>query len=132
MKSEEHPRGHPAVAHPAIQQGQHLGKNLRRLIRNEPMKPFKYLNKGSLAIIGRNRAVADLPGNIHLGGFLAWIIWLVVHILYLVGFRNKLVVLSNWAYRFFTYERGTRLIIRPFVRKEDKAGQEFIRRYRQD
>jgi NADH dehydrogenase len=56
----------------------------------------------------------------------------VVHILYLVGFRNKLVVLSNWAYRFFTYERGTRLIIRPFVRKEDKAGQEFIRRYRQD
>jgi NADH dehydrogenase len=108
MKSEEHPRGHPAVAQPAIQQGQHLAKNLRRLLRNEPMKPFKYLNKGSLAIIGRNRAVADLPGNIHLGGFLAWIIWLVVHIMYLVGFRNKLVVLSNWAYRFFTYERGTR------------------------
>ncbi|MBD0259343.1 MAG: NAD(P)/FAD-dependent oxidoreductase, partial [Cytophagales bacterium] len=91
-----------------------------------------YLNKGSLAIIGRNRAVADLPGNIHLGGFLAWIIWLVVHIMYLVGFRNKLVVLSNWAYRFFTYERGTRLIIRPFVRKEDKIGQEFVSRYRQD
>jgi NADH:ubiquinone reductase (H+-translocating) len=90
------------------------------------MKPFEYFDKGSLAIIGRNRAVADLPGNIHLGGFLAWMAWLFVHIYYLIGFRNKLVVLSNWIYRFFTYERGTRLIIRPFVRKDDKETQDYV------
>lgn len=132
MKVADYPRGHPGVAQPAMQQGQHLAKNLHRLLRNEPMKPFKYFNKGDLAIIGRNRAVGDLPGNIHLGGFLAWITWLFVHIYYLFGFRNKLVVLTNWIYRFFTYERGNRLIIRPFVRKEDKVGQEFVSRYQED
>ncbi|WP_266368438.1 NAD(P)/FAD-dependent oxidoreductase [Tellurirhabdus rosea] len=119
MKTEKFPNGHPGVAQPAIQQGKHLAKNLRRLLKNEKMEPFEYLDKGSLAIIGRNRAVADLPGNIHLGGFLAWVIWLFIHIYYLIGFRSKLIVLSNWIYRFFTYERGTRLIIRPFVRKEE-------------
>ncbi|QMU29151.1 NAD(P)/FAD-dependent oxidoreductase [Adhaeribacter radiodurans] len=132
MKLEDYPKGHPGVAQPAIQQGKHLAKNLHRNLRNEPLQPFKYFEKGSLAIIGRNRAVADLPGNIHLGGFLAWMAWLFVHIYYLVGFRNKLVVVSNWMYRFFTYERGNRLIIRPFVRKDDQVGQEFVNRYRED
>lgn len=129
MKSEEFPRGHPGVAQPAIQQGQLLSKNLNRLIRNEQLEPFKYFDKGSLAIIGRSRAVADLPGNRHISGFFAWIIWLFVHIAYLVGFRNKLVVLSNWTYRLFTYERGTRLIIRPFVRKGDRARRKFFDQY---
>jgi NADH dehydrogenase len=128
MKTEKYPKGHPGVAQPAIQQGQHLAKNMRRLIRNEALQPFEYFDKGSLAIIGRNRAVADLPGNLHLGGFLAWITWLFVHIYYLIGFRSKLVVLSNWVYRFFTYERGTRLIIRPYVRKDDTVGQDFVMR----
>jgi NADH dehydrogenase len=132
MKVADYPKGHPGVAQPAIQQGQHLAKNLVRLLGNQLMKPFKYFNKGDLAIIGRNRAVADLPGKIHLGGFLAWIAWLFVHIYYLIGFRNKLVVMSNWVYRFFTYERGNRLIIRPFVRKGDKVGQEFVNRYQGD
>ncbi|GAB3778278.1 NAD(P)/FAD-dependent oxidoreductase [Spirosoma horti] len=126
MKLEDYPKGHPGVAQPAIQQGQHLAKNLRRLIKNEPTEPFKYFDKGSLAIVGRSRAVADLPGNIHLGGFIAWMAWLFVHIWYLVGFRSKLVVFSNWVYRLFTYERGTRIIIRPFVRKDDKVGQEIV------
>lgn len=126
MKLEDYPKGHPGVAQPAIQQGEHLAKNLRRLIKNEPTEPFKYFDKGSLAIVGRSRAVADLPGNIHLGGFIAWIAWLFVHIWYLVGFRSKLVVFSNWVYRLFTYERGTRIIIRPFVRKDDKVGQEIL------
>ncbi|MHA6246887.1 NAD(P)/FAD-dependent oxidoreductase [Pontibacter sp. CAU 1760] len=129
MKSDEYPRGHPGVAQPAIQQGKLLAKNLKRLIRHEPLEPFKYFDKGSLAIIGRNRAVADLPGDKHIGGFLAWMIWLFVHIAYLVGFRNKLVVLSNWLYRFFTYERGTRLIIRPFVRKGDRVKRKFFDQY---
>jgi NADH dehydrogenase len=132
MKSDEYPRGHPGVAQPAIQQGKLLAKNLPRLLRKQPLEPFKYYDKGSLAIIGRNRAVADLPKNKHLSGFLAWVIWLFVHIAFLVGFRNKLVVLSNWIYRFFTYERGTRLIIRPFVRKGDRVKREFFSKYNTD
>ena len=126
MKLDDYPKGHPGVAQPAIQQGVHLAKNIRRMLRNEPTEPFKYFDKGSLAIVGRSRAVADLPGNIHLGGFIAWMAWLFVHIWYLVGFRSKLVVFSNWMYRLFTYQRGTRIIIRPFVRKEDKVGQEIL------
>lgn len=126
MKLEDYPKGHPGVAQPAIQQGEHLAKNIRRLLKNEPTEPFKYFDKGSLAIVGRSRAVADLPGNIHLGGFVAWMAWLFVHIWYLVGFRSKLVVFSNWVYRLFTYERGTRIIIRPFIRKDDKVGQEIM------
>ncbi len=126
MKLDDYPKGHPGVAQPAIQQGVHLAKNIRRMLKNEPTEPFKYFDKGSLAIVGRSRAVADLPGNIHLGGFIAWMAWLFVHIWYLVGFRSKLVVFSNWMYRLFTYQRGTRIIIRPFIRKDDKVGQEMI------
>ncbi len=129
MKTEKYPKGHPMVAQPAIQQGQLLAKNLKRMQRREEPTPFEYFDKGSLAIIGRNRAVADLPGKIHLSGFMAWFTWLFVHVMALVGFRNKLVVLSNWVYKFFTYENGTRLIIRPFVRKGDVAKQEFINKY---
>lgn len=129
MKTEEWPKGHPGVAQPAIQQGSLLGKNLVRLQENQPLEKFKYTDKGSLAIIGRNRAVADLPGKMHFGGFIAWAIWLFVHVMALVGFRNKLVVLSNWVYKFFTYENGTRLIIRPFVRKGDKIKQRFFDRF---
>ena len=126
MKLDDYPKGHPGVAQPAIQQGVHLAKNIRRMLKNEPTEPFKYFDKGSLAIVGRSRAVADLPGNIHLGGFIAWMAWLFVHIWYLVGFRSKLVVFSNWMYRLFTYQRGTRIIIRPFIRKDDKVGQEIL------
>ncbi|OQP48074.1 NADH dehydrogenase [Niastella yeongjuensis] len=129
MKTAEYPNGHPGVAQPAIQMGKHLAQNLTRRLRKKSFLPFQYFNKGSLAVIGRNGAVGDLPGNIHLTGFLAWMTYLFVHIFYLIGFRNKLVVLSNWIYRFFTYQRGNRLIIRPYVHKEDKAGQEFVDRY---
>ncbi|AQG82141.1 NAD(P)/FAD-dependent oxidoreductase [Spirosoma montaniterrae] len=126
MKTEKWPKGHPGVAQPAIQQGQHLAKNIRRMLKNEPTEPFEYFDKGSLAIVGRSRAVADLPGNIHLGGFIAWMAWLFVHIWYLVGFRSKLIVFSNWMYRLFTYQRGTRLIIRPFIRKDNPVGNEIM------
>jgi len=132
MKSNKYPKGHPGVAQPAIQQGKHLARNLERIFNYKPMKPFRYFDKGNLAIIGRSGAVVDFPGNLHISGFFAWLIWLVVHIYYSVGFRNKLVVISNWIYRFFTYQRGNRLIIRPFVREEDKVGREFIRRYQDD
>ncbi|GAB3708902.1 NAD(P)/FAD-dependent oxidoreductase [Spirosoma flavus] len=126
MKLEDYPKGHPGVAQPAIQQGKHLAKNLRHILKNESTEPFKYFDKGSLAIVGRSRAVADLPGKVHLGGFIAWMAWLFVHIWYLVGFRSKLIVFSNWMYRLFTYQRGTRIIIRPFVRKDDEVGQKIL------
>jgi NADH dehydrogenase len=129
MKSKEYPKGHPGVAQPAIQQGKHLAQNLKRLLANKPMIPFRYFNKGDLAIIGRHRAVGDFPGNFHLGGFLPWLTWLVVHIYYSIGFRNKLSVFISWTYRYFTYQRGNRLIIRPFLQKEDLVGQEFVARY---
>ncbi|WP_034256511.1 NAD(P)/FAD-dependent oxidoreductase [Adhaeribacter aquaticus] len=129
MKTEKWPKGHPGVAQPAIQQGKLLAKNLKRLIAGQELEPFEYFDKGSLAIIGRNKAVADLSKKVHLGGFLAWVIWLFVHIMYLIGFRNKVVVLSNWIYKFFTYENSTRLIIRPFIRKGDVAKRRFIDKY---
>jgi NADH dehydrogenase len=116
MQTAQFPNGHPMVAQPAIQQGQLLAKNLQRLIKKQALKPFKYADRGSLATIGRNKAVADLPG-IHLGGIFAWMIWMFVHLMALVGFRNKLVTFINWSWAYVQYDKGARLIIRPFRRK---------------
>ncbi len=114
MVTEDNPKGHPQLAPVAMQQGKNLGKNLTRMFAGKELKPFKYLDKGSMATIGRNRAVADLPGNISIGGIFAWFTWMFIHLMYLVSFRQKLVVLGNWMWNYFTYDRGTRLIIRPF------------------
>jgi len=114
MQSEETPNGHPQLAAVAMQQGKLLGKNLTRKVKGKAMKPFHYMDKGSMATIGRNRAVADLPGKLRFGGFFAWFIWIFIHLMYLVSFRQKLIVLSNWLWNYFTYDRGTRLIIRPY------------------
>jgi NADH dehydrogenase len=132
MRSADYPNGHPGVAQPAIQQGQLLGKNLLQHLQGLPLRPFKYFDKGSLAIIGRYQAVADLPGKKHMGGPLAWLIWLFVHLFYLIGFRSKLVVLANWTYRFFTHQGGTRVVIRPYVRPDDVEMQDLVRRYLED
>jgi len=94
MATKKFPNGHPMVAQPAIQQGQLLAKNLVRTIKKQKLKPFSYSDKGSLATIGRNKAVADLPG-VHLGGMMAWMIWMFVHLMALVGFRNKAVTFIN-------------------------------------
>lgn len=117
MVSDDVENGHPMLAPVAIQQGAHLAKNIKRLLKNEPLKPFTYNDKGSMATIGRNKAVVDLPGNIKLGGLIAWIIWMFVHLVSIIGFRNKLIVFSNWVWNYFTYDKGTRLIIRRFVPK---------------
>jgi NADH dehydrogenase len=113
--TEETPKGHPGVAQVAIQQGQQLAKNLLHIISSEPTKPFKYNDKGSLATIGRNKAVADL-GKIKFQGFFAWLVWMFVHLLSLLGFRNKIIVFINWIGSYINYNGGTRLIIRRFVR----------------
>jgi NADH dehydrogenase len=99
----------PAVAPAAIQMGAVAARNIRRDLRGEPRVSFRYRNKGDLATIGRYKAIADF-GKFHVTGRLAWWFWLFVHIMYLVGFRNRLSVLLQWAYAYFTYQRGVRLI----------------------
>lgn len=116
MPSEEKPYGDPQVAQVAIQQGQLLSKNLNNLIAGKPLHPFKYKNKGMLATVGRNKAVADLPG-FHFGGFFAWIIWLFVHLFALIGTKNKVFVFLNWTWNYLTYDQSLRLIIKPFKRE---------------
>lgn len=111
------PQGHPQVAQVAIQQGQLLAKNLQRLENNEAMKPFTYNDKGNMAIIAKYKAVADLP-KLFFKGFFAWIVWLFIHIIPLVGFRNKVKLFFNWMWSFITNDPTLRLIIRP--REQDK------------
>jgi NADH dehydrogenase len=100
---------YPMVAQVAMQMGKRAARNILADLRHEPRRPFRYFDKGQMATIGRRAAVLDAFG-VRLGGFLAWAGWLFIHIMYLVGFRNRLVVLANWAYNYFTYDRGVRLI----------------------
>lgn len=99
----------PGVAPAAIQEGRHVARNIQRALRGEPRLPFRYRDRGSLATIGRAAAVADF-GRIKLSGLIAWLAWLLIHIFFLIGFRNRFVVLSEWAWSYLTYERGARLI----------------------
>jgi NADH dehydrogenase len=99
----------PGVSPAAIQEGKRAAKNIRRLMGRLPTKPFRYRNKGDLAVIGRSHAIADF-GKVRFSGRLAWLLWLFVHIMYLVGFRNRVSVFIEWAYSYFTYQRGVRLI----------------------
>lgn len=116
MKTKDNPKGHPMVAQPAIQQGRNLARNLNHLINGKAMKPFVYHDKGSMATVGRNKAVADL-GNFKFKGWLAWIIWMFVHLVSLVGFRNKIIAFANWVIQYFQYNKSVRLIIRPYHKK---------------
>lgn len=125
MLSDQYPNGHPGVAPVAIQQGKNLAQNLLRIIQQRYLIPFIYHDKGSMATVGRNRAVVDI-GKIRFQGVFAWFVWMFVHLMTLVGFRNKLVVFVNWVWSYFSYDRGTRLIIRRFSRSsmtEDTAAK---------
>ncbi|QHS57715.1 NAD(P)/FAD-dependent oxidoreductase [Mucilaginibacter sp. 14171R-50] len=117
MITPETPKGHPGVAQVAIQMGEATGKNIYRLIKGEPTVPFKYNDKGSLATIGRNKAIADL-GKLKFQGFFAWLIWMFVHLISLMGGRNRVIVFINWVASYITYNGGSRLIIRNFKRDE--------------
>lgn len=116
MNTEQYPKGHPMMAQPAIQQGKQLAKNIIAIIENEPLKSFEYTDKGSMATIGRNKAVVDLK-KVRFQGFFAWFVWMFVHLFSLIGFRNKAIVFLNWVYNYIRFDRETRLIIRPFKRK---------------
>jgi NADH:ubiquinone reductase (H+-translocating) len=107
---ESFPMGHPMMAPPAIQQGRLLAKNLKQLMLKKPIKPFQYFDKGSMATIGRNRAVVDMKG-FKTQGFFAWFVWMFVHLLYIIGFRNKFFVLLSWFWSYFSYDKSNRLII---------------------
>ncbi|MBV8050135.1 MAG: NAD(P)/FAD-dependent oxidoreductase [Acidobacteriaceae bacterium] len=99
----------PGVAPVALQEGLAAAQNIERDVNREPREPFHYFDKGSLATIGRNAAVAQF-GKVHLSGFIAWLSWLFIHIFFLIGFRNRIIVLFQWAWSYLTYERGARLI----------------------
>ena len=116
MLTEEFPKGLPMMAQPAIQQGEQLGDNLLRMVESKPMKPFKYKDKGSMATIGRNKAVVDLK-HWKFQGVFAWFVWMFVHLFFLIGFRNRMVVFVNWVYNYIRFDREARLIIRPFKQK---------------
>lgn len=103
----------PGIAPVAIQMGTHAARNIVRDVRHEVREPFRYSDRGTMATIGRAAAVADLRG-LHLSGFLAWMAWLTVHIFFLIGFENRLLVLVQWAWSYLSYERGARLITGPW------------------
>jgi NADH dehydrogenase len=118
MISELYPNGHPMVAQTAIQQGDLLGKNLLNQMEGKGLKKFEYNDKGSLATIGKRKAVADI-GKFNFGGYFAWILWSIVHLMSISGFKNKLFVGINWAWSYFTYDKGNRLIMRRYKRNTE-------------
>lgn len=111
MEEEAFPKGHPQVAQVAIQQGVNLAKNLKRALKKQEWKPFRYNDKGSMATVGRNRAVVDLP-SFSFQGWLAWVVWLLVHLFSILGTKNKIFIFLNWVWNYLTYDQGLRLIIR--------------------
>ncbi len=111
MTEEKFPNGHPQVAQPAIQQGKLLAKNLVELIKGNELKAFKYNDLGSMATVGRNLAVVDLPFW-KFQGFFAWLTWMFVHLMAIVGVKNKLLIFINWLWNYVTYDQSLRLIIR--------------------
>jgi NADH dehydrogenase len=113
MVTADFPDGLPMMAQPAIQEGKNLGENIVRLLEGTPLKPFSYKNKGSMATVGRNKAVVDLPHSKFQGVF-AWFVWMFVHLFFLIGFRNRMVVFINWVYNYIRFDREARLIIRPY------------------
>ncbi|MCB0704856.1 MAG: NAD(P)/FAD-dependent oxidoreductase [Saprospiraceae bacterium] len=120
MEEEAYPQGHPQVAQVAMQQAEQLARNLKGTLSGRAWKPFKYKNRGSMATIGRHRAVVDMP-HIHINGAFAWFIWLYVHLYKLLGTKNKLFVFLNWMWNYVTYDQSLRLIIRPIKRKEEEV-----------
>jgi NADH:ubiquinone reductase (H+-translocating) len=111
MTEPAYPRGHPQVAQPAIQQGRLLAANLSAALRGNPSKEFTYKDLGSMATIGRNKAVVDLPFW-RFGGFFAWLTWMFVHLLAIVGVKNKFLIFFNWVWNYVTYDQSLRLIIK--------------------
>ena len=116
METETYPNGHPQVAQVALQQATNLSNNLLNIRDKKDLVQFEYNDKGSMATVGRNRAVVDLP-KLKFSGFLAWMVWMFVHLMSIVGVKNRLVIFINWLWNYMTYDQSLRLIIRPAARK---------------
>lgn len=117
---EKFPKGHPQMAPPAQQQGRLVAKNIRNLISGAPLKPFRYFDKGSMATVGRNKAVVDM-GKIRFQGVFAWYVWMFVHLMAIVGWKNRVFTFFSWMWSYLTYDRSNRLII---GRNEEKFSPE--------
>ena len=109
---EKYPKGHPQVAQVAIQQAQLLAENFVRMKNQKPLKEFKYKDLGTMATVGRHLAVVELP-TVRFQGVFAWFIWMFIHLMSIIGVKNKLLIFINWAFKYFTYDQSTRLILRP-------------------
>jgi NADH:ubiquinone reductase (H+-translocating) len=118
---EKFPKGHPQMAPPAQQQGRLVAKNIRNIIDQKELKPFHYFDKGSMATIGRNKAVVDMKGGIRFQGAFAWYVWMFVHLMSIVGWKNRFFTFFSWMWNYFSYDRSNRLII---GRNEEKIIQE--------
>lgn len=116
METEKYPNAHPQVAQVALQQAKVLAKNLLNIRENKKPVSFEYNDKGSMATVGRNRAVVDLP-KLRFSGFMAWMVWMFVHLMSIVGVKNRLVIFINWLWNYMTYDQSLRLIIRPASKK---------------
>jgi NADH dehydrogenase len=123
METEKYPKGHPQVASVAIAQADVLAKNLLSMERkSNKMYEFEYHDKGSMATVGRNLAVVDIPKpKLHVNGFLAWLIWMSLHLFLILGVKNRIMTFINWIYNYFTYDQNLRLIFKEFYRPRKPA-----------
>jgi NADH dehydrogenase len=110
METPKYPKGHPQVANVAINQAKILARNLKAMLKNKPLKDYEYFNKGSMATVGKNKAVVDLP-FIRFQGYFAWFVWMFLHLMLILSIRNKLIVFINWAINYFTKDTSLRLIL---------------------
>ncbi len=117
METPNYPKGHPQVANVAINQAKNLAKDMKAMLANQPLKEYEYQNLGSMATIGKNKAVVDLPG-FEFKGIFAWIVWMFLHLMLILSVRNKLIIFINWAWNYFTKDTSLRLIL-----KENKASE---------
>lgn len=131
METPSYPNGHPQLAAVANQQADRLAINLKRIIASKPLRDFEYFDKGSMATVGRNLAVVDIPMlRLHFGGFFAWLIWMGLHLMLLLGVKNKLFVFFNWLYNYVTYDQSLRLLFREFYRPVTKPKKKEPERVR--
>ena len=119
VETTQHPKGLPQLASVAVDQAKNMANNFKRLAREQTILPYVYVNKGSMATIGRNKAVVDLVRPaISFGGFIAWFIWMTLHLFLLIGFKNRLIVFINWVYKYFTHRQSFSLLFNPPVKKQ--------------
>ncbi len=118
METSSYPKGHPQVANVAINQASNLAKNLKRMVHKKPINAYEYLDLGSMATIGKNKAVVDLP-FMRFKGFVAWLVWMFLHLMLILSVRNKLIILIHWSWAYFSSDSSLRLIFKGKTKKEN-------------